>query len=75
MVDDRKANGEGVADDHVGKLFIRVFTNGDLPMNPMMLGECVVCGGVFTRDETQKHAEIPCEPTTSKSLAAITGRK
>jgi len=32
-------------EDKVGKLFVMIFTNGDLPKNPMMLSECVVCGG------------------------------
>jgi hypothetical protein len=40
MAEDNSANRrEWVADDRVGKIFIRIFTNGDLPMNPMMLGE------------------------------------
>ena len=34
-------------DDTIGKSFNVIFTNGDLPTNPMSLRECAVCGGVF----------------------------
>jgi hypothetical protein len=54
-------------EDRVGKVFIMVFTNGDLPMNPMCLRECVVCGELFTRDESRKHSQAPMPtvaPTT-----------
>jgi hypothetical protein len=49
--------------DTVGKLFIVVSTNGDLPTNQMRLRECVVCGGVFTRNQSREHCEIPCPPS------------
>jgi hypothetical protein len=35
----------------VSKPFIVLSTNGDLPTNPMRLSECMVCGGVFTREQ------------------------
>lgn len=35
----------------VSKPFIVLSTNGDLPTNPMRLRECMVCGGVFTREQ------------------------
>ncbi len=40
--------------DRVGKIFIMLSTNGDLPTNPMRLRECVVCGEFFTRDESRE---------------------
>jgi hypothetical protein len=57
-------------DDRVGKLFIMVFTNGDLPTNPMCLRECVVCGEFFTREESGKHTEIWCQPSPQQPSAA-----
>jgi len=45
-----------MADDTIGKSFTVIFTNGDLPTNPMSLRECAVCGGVFTRDQSWSHA-------------------
>jgi hypothetical protein len=55
--------------DRVGKLFITVYTNGDLPMNPMCVRECVVCGDFFTRDESLTHADTPCIPSPRQPLA------
>jgi hypothetical protein len=63
-----------MTDERVGKGFTVIFTNGDLPHNPMSLRECMVCGGVFTRDQSWAHCQIPCQPTTDKSLAAVAGR-
>jgi hypothetical protein len=60
-------------EDKVGKLFIMVFTNGDLPMNPMSLRECVVCGEFFSREESRKHTEIWCQPSQLQPLA-VAGR-
>jgi len=59
-----------VAEDHVGKPFIVLSTNGDLPTNPMSLRECMVCGGVFTRDESREHSEVRCQPSPRQPLAA-----
>ena len=59
-----------MSEDRVGKLFIRIFTNGDLRTNPMSLGECLVCGGVFTRDESRKHSEVPCQPSPVQPFAS-----
>jgi len=58
-----------MSEDRVGKLFIRIFTNGDLLTNPMSLGECLVCGGVFTRDESRQHCEVPCQPSPQQPFA------
>ena len=60
--------------DRVGKVFNVVFTNGDLPMNPMCLRECMVCGGVFSRDQLLEHSQAPCQPSLQQPFAAITGR-
>ena len=38
----------------IGKPFIVLSTNGDLPTNRMRLRECMVCGGVFTHDESPR---------------------
>jgi hypothetical protein len=35
-----------------------VGTNGDLPTNRMHLRECMVCGKVFTREQSRKHSEV-----------------
>ena len=51
-----------------------IFTNGDLPTNPMSLRECAVCGGVFTRDESREHSEARCHPSLEQPLAIVTGR-
>jgi hypothetical protein len=61
-------------EDRVGKLFVVVFTNGDLPTNPMRLSECIVCGGLFTRDQSREHNEVPCPPSPSQPFALTTGR-
>ena len=61
-------------EDKVGKLFVMMFTNGDLPTNPMCLRECLVCGEVFDRPASMLHADIPCKHTPLKSLAAVSGR-
>jgi len=63
-----------VVDDSVGKLFVMMFTNGDLPTNPMCLRECLVCGEVFNRIDSMEHANIPCRHTPNKSLAVVSGR-
>jgi hypothetical protein len=74
MAEDSSANRSvPVGDDQVGKPFIVLFTNGDLPTNPMSLRECLVCGGVFTRDESREHSDVRCQPSFEHSFAA-TGR-
>jgi hypothetical protein len=45
----------------------------DLPMNPMSLRECVVCGEFFSREESRKHTEIWCQPSQLQPLA-VAGR-
>jgi hypothetical protein len=50
-------------EDRVGKPFIVLSTNGDLPTNPMSLRECFVCGGVFTRDQSREHSDVRCQPS------------
>ena len=61
-------------EDKVGKLFVMVFTNGDLPTNPMSLRECVVCGDVFDRPAAMLHAESPCQSSPLQPLAIVSGR-
>jgi len=60
--------------DTVGKIFIALSTNGDLPMNPMRLRECMVCGGVFSREESRAHCGARCQPSPEQPLAIVTGR-
>jgi hypothetical protein len=55
-------------EDRIGKVFNVVFTNGDLPNIPMSLRECMVCGGVFTRDDSRDHSDAPCQPTQEQLL-------
>jgi hypothetical protein len=57
-------------EDRVGKLFVMLFTNGDVPMNPMCLRECLVCGDVFNRPDSLEHAEIPCPPSPRQPFAS-----
>jgi hypothetical protein len=59
--------------DRIGKSFIVIFTNGDLPSNPMSLRECAVCGGVFTREQSREHYYVPCPPSGVQPLAAAAG--
>jgi hypothetical protein len=58
-----------MTDDTIGKSFTVIFTNGDLSTNPMSLRECAVCGGVFTRDESWAHSQIPCHPSLEQPFA------
>ena len=57
-------------EDKVGKLFVMMFTNGDLPTNPRRLRECWVCGEVFNRIDSLAHTEMPCQPSPQRFLAA-----
>jgi len=41
-----------------GKPFIVLSTNEDLPTNPMSLRECLVCGEVFTHEQSREDVEI-----------------
>jgi hypothetical protein len=59
-----------MTDDTIGKSFTVIFTNGDLPTNPTSLRECAVCGGVFTRDQSWTHSQIPCQPSPEQPFAA-----
>jgi hypothetical protein len=71
MAEDNIANrSEWVPDDRVGKSFTVIFANGDLPTNPMSLRECMVCGGVFTRDESREHSDARCQPSPEQPFAA-----
>ena len=63
-----------MTDDTIGKSFTVIFTNGDLPTNPMSLRECAVCGGVFTRDESQERSEARCQPSLERPFAIVTDR-
>jgi hypothetical protein len=55
--------------DSIGKLFITVYTNGDLPTNPMSLRECLVCGEFFTRDESREHTDNPAHAIHTAAFA------
>ena len=57
-------------EDKVGKLFVMMFTNGDLPTNPMCLRECLVCGEVFDRPASMLHADIQCELSSEQPFAS-----
>jgi hypothetical protein len=57
-------------EDRVGKLFVMLFTNGDLPTNPMCLRECLVCGDVFSRIDSLAPTESLCTPSPEQPLAA-----
>ena len=75
MAEDSSANrSEWGGDDQVGKPFIMLSTNGDLPTNPMSLRECMVCGGVFTREQSREHSYIPCPPSSEQPFAIVSGR-
>jgi hypothetical protein len=63
-----------MTDEIVGKSFLVIFTNGDLPSNPMSLRECAICGDVFTRDQTTVHYYAHCDPSPDRSLAAVAMR-
>jgi hypothetical protein len=52
-----------------GKPFIVLSTNGDLPTNPMSLRECMVCGEVFTSQQSRKHSEVRCQPSPGQPFA------
>jgi hypothetical protein len=71
MGEDNARRVEWIADDRVGKSFIVMFTNRDLPSNPMYLGECLVCGGVFTRDQSMAHLEARCLPSPEQPYAIV----
>jgi len=72
MAEHNNANrSEWVPDDRVGKSFIVLSTNGDLPTNPMSLRECIVCGGVFTRNDSREHSEARCQPSRLQPFAAV----
>jgi hypothetical protein len=60
-------------EDRIGKLFVMMFTNGDLPTNPMCLRECLVCGEVFNRIDSLAHMEMRCQPSSEQPFS-ITGR-
>jgi hypothetical protein len=64
-----------MTDDIIGKSFTLIFTNGDLPNNPMSLRECAVCGGVFTRDQSWAHSQIPCPPSAIQPLGIVTRQR
>ena len=74
MDEDNAGEIESGADDRVGKSFIVMSTNGDLPSNPMYLGECVICGGVFTHAESMAHLEAQCLPSPEQPFAIVACR-
>lgn len=74
MDEDNARRVEWIADDRVGKSFIVMSTNGDLLNNPVYLGECVICGGVFTHDESIAHLEARCLPSPEQPYAIVPRR-
>jgi hypothetical protein len=60
--------------DRIGKSFTVIFTNGDLPNNPLSLRECAVCGEVFTREQSREHCDVVCQPSPQQPFALVTGR-
>jgi hypothetical protein len=75
MGEDSNVNpSEWAGDDRVGKSFIVMSTNGDLPTNPMSLRECLVCGGVFTRDESRHHSDARCQLSPKQPYAIVQRR-
>jgi hypothetical protein len=69
-----KGELRNMTQDRIGKGFTVIFTNGDLPDNPMSLRECMVCGGVFTGDQSWAHSQVPCQPSLGQPLAVIASR-
>ena len=58
MIKDSKSNcSEEVVRDVIGKVFLVVSTQG------VMLRRCLICEGVFTREEAQEHYATRCEPS------------
>ncbi|MGA2923855.1 MAG: hypothetical protein ABSE28_22355 [Candidatus Sulfotelmatobacter sp.] len=74
MIDDREGNRTAhVADDIVGRGIIKIFTNGDLPTNPMLLSECLVCGGIFTFEDSWPHYKSECKVSPEQPFALVAG--
>jgi hypothetical protein len=71
MVDEELRN-RCKGDDLTGKVFIMVHANGDLPDNPMRLGECLVCGVFFSFEEM--HQDVQCLPSAGQPLSIIASR-
>jgi hypothetical protein len=63
-----------MTNDKIGKSFTAIFTNGDLSDNPMNLRECMVYGGVFTREQSWEHSQILCPPSLEQPFAVVTDR-
>jgi|HubBroStandDraft_1064217.scaffolds.fasta_scaffold1680130_2 hypothetical protein len=64
-----------MTDDTIGKSFTVIFTNGDLPNNPMSLRECAVCGGVFTHEQAREHRDVVCPPSAIQPLGIATRQR
>jgi hypothetical protein len=58
--------------DMVGKIFVMVSTNGDLPTNPVRLRECLICGEFFSRDDSRDHHAVPCQLSPVQPLGIVT---
>jgi hypothetical protein len=59
MIKDSKSNrSEAVVRDQIGKVFLVVSTDG------LMLRRCLICEGVFTREEAREHFRVACYPRT-----------
>jgi len=51
------------------KPFIVLSAKGDLPTNPMRLHECMVCGQVFTSEQSREHSEVRCRPSPEQPFS------
>jgi hypothetical protein len=66
MIADSKGNriAGGVQYDRIGKVFQAISTQ------VVPLRRCLVCEGVFTREEAREHYSLRCEPS-HEDLGAI----
>jgi hypothetical protein len=51
------------------KPFIVLSAKGDLPTNPTSLRECLVCGGMFTHEQSRTHSEVRCRPSPEQPFS------
>jgi hypothetical protein len=52
---------EGSVRDQIGKVFLVVSTDG------LMLRQCLICDGVFTREEAREHYTVRCGPSQQRT--------
>jgi hypothetical protein len=56
MNKDSKGNRHGIVRDRIGKVFLAVSTHG------VLLRQCLICEGVFTREVCAEHSKVHCSP-------------